>query len=266
MKYFLLIFFVFISSNTFAQNEEEILQSKEESSMYVEKLLFYQNQFLLFDYQKAKKAVLKSLEIAQKNNYNNLLPEIYANTGYVFQKEGEATEAQKYYDKSILLSKQNTNRRILAIALRFYGTFYADKSEYSKAFEKIREAKLIADALNDTLLSALCFQNFGYIHSKKGFFDSAEFYYRKASEKLKNTRFEIIKARGDLNICSLLLTKGEANDSIISIVENAIELFSKNNEKRGLAQDGNASCRSLTANPGAMIKVKTGYNLTVTGK
>lgn len=179
---------------------------------------------------------MKSLEVAEKNKYHNLLPEIYANAGYVSQKEGNMAEAENYYNKAIFLSKKYNNKIGLASALRFYGTLYADKSDYIKSLEKAREAKTIADEINDTLISALCLQNFGYIHGKKGNFDSAIFYFQKASDKLLNTRFELIKAKGDLNLCMMLLTTKTADSSILNTVKNAIQLFSKNSEKRGMAQ------------------------------
>lgn len=54
MRYISLIYFLFISFNTLAQKDEEILESKETSYPHVEKLIFYQKQYLFVDLQRGK--------------------------------------------------------------------------------------------------------------------------------------------------------------------------------------------------------------------
>jgi len=86
-------------------------------------------------FQDALKVYFDYAFYRQKKHDLNNLAAAYTDIGWVYHKQGDYPRAEDFYNKAIVLSRQNKDRLNEAIALRKLAVWFIDKEDYDKAME-----------------------------------------------------------------------------------------------------------------------------------
>jgi tetratricopeptide (TPR) repeat protein len=219
--------------------------------------------------------IKKALEIAEKNNYQNRIPEILRLMGNSFYYMSNFNEALKYYNKSLEYSKQINDDLAQANALKNIGIIYlmqgdfknavanlknaltkfnkADDKKglantyqvlsainynignYSKALTYAQKSLKLYKVLNDTSRMAQMYGNIGNIHADLGNSLQALRYYNNALVILKKAGDKLGTARTYSNIGSIYNDMHQYHKAIKEFDE-AIKLYSELKNTSGLSE------------------------------
>ena len=112
-----------------------------------------------------------------------LLPyiaESYNNVGYVYMNQGDATNALKYYHKSLKTREDQGAKDGIANTLNNMGMVYFSQGDVPKSLEYIHKALKMREEIGDKGGIAYSLNNIGYIYDNQGEPDKALEYYFKS--------------------------------------------------------------------------------------
>jgi two-component system NarL family sensor kinase len=89
--------------------------------------------FYLGNYPGAMEAATKGITLSERLNDKNTQAEFYGIIGFIYLKQGNITEIEKYYGLYLQIAKQLNNRQLLADAYNCIGDTYIIKKDYQQA-------------------------------------------------------------------------------------------------------------------------------------
>jgi signal transduction histidine kinase len=139
---------------------------------YVETIEYWKQSYLLFD------------SIGDRVNEALLL----SNLGSVYMNQGDDAKALEYYLKSLQLAEQTGDKHKIAIAMVNIGTVYSNnKFTYEKALEYYLKALPLSEELGDKNILGGLLVNIGETYLNRDKDDSALYYFKKSLLAYENT-------------------------------------------------------------------------------
>ena len=132
------------------------------------------------DYDKAMSIYTNALDIAGKNNLNNLIGYTYDYIGDLYREKFMFTEAIKKYETAAECFKKENNTDSYACALKNIGREYACIDSLSCAIEILTIADSVAANTKDIEVTASINNALGNIYVMREEYDKAEKYFLKA--------------------------------------------------------------------------------------
>ena len=132
------------------------------------------------DYDKAMSIYTNALDIAEKNNLNNLTGYTYSYIGDLYGEKFMRTEAIKRYKAAAECFKKENNTDSYACALRDVGREYACIDSLSRALKILTIADSVARNTKNIEVTASIDNALGNIYAMQNKYDKAEEYFLKA--------------------------------------------------------------------------------------
>ncbi len=126
-----------------------------------------------------------------------------------FHYMNEWDSAEWYYEKALLIRRENNDTVKTASSLNNLGVMYLDREDYDKATSYFIEAMKIREIVGDEVGSALTKTNLGLIFKKQGMYDEAITNYTEAKAILKKHNREHHLEVVLLNLGSIYNTIGD---------------------------------------------------------
>lgn len=187
---------------------------------------------LLGDLDMALDALFKSSEAAADNEDVAIS---YISIADVYSEIGNASNAELYYNKGIVISRELDEPKTLASALFNAGDEYFNNQNYDKALKNFEEARLIFKTENYVLGTAYTIGNIGMIYAEQGD-------HLLAEEKI-NEAITILEDLEDYYAISEYLTYMsdiyiKKNDwkTAVTYAERSLELAKKNGLKKQIGE------------------------------
>ncbi len=185
-KIFLHIYFLFLSSPGFAQNNYAdslrllISQSRDDTSK-VNNLLQLSKAYISSSPDDAIKYGNQALGLSKKLNYNSGSAYALKNIGMVYYNQTRYVETIEYWNQSYLLFDSAGDKVNEALLLNNIGSVYMNQGDDPKALEYFFKSLQIAEQNKDRLNIARAMGNIGTAYSNNEFtYDKALDYYLKA--------------------------------------------------------------------------------------
>lgn len=171
------------------------------------------------DYEKAMSIYTSALDIAKKNNLNNLIGYTYCYIGDLYAEKAMRTEAIKKYETAAGYFKKENNTDSYACALRDMAREFAIIDSIPCALEILYKADSIAVNSSNKNVTASIFNAFGNIYAMQEKYDKAQEYLLKALALGRNKRpnyvalTDLYIATDSINLAKELLKKIPQDDS-----------------------------------------------------
>jgi tetratricopeptide (TPR) repeat protein/DNA-binding NarL/FixJ family response regulator len=166
-------------------------------------------------------SLINLLEIAEKENYVELLPVLYFNIGAHYSERG-SDKSLPYFTK--ILSLNFDNPKSMAALYATMGSYYSGKKDYAKAFAYYSDAQKIMESNNDFFNLPILYNELAFLFAQQSRYDSA-FYYSNKTQELtlrKNSHLAAIETHQ-----KYITTFLEASQNELIIAEQTIQLKSK---------------------------------------
>jgi tetratricopeptide (TPR) repeat protein len=134
-------------------------------------------------------SMLYLIEIAEKENFEELLPSLYLNIGSYFLKS-DREKAFQYFEKIQTLDFDSP--RILAALYINMGAFYGTEGDFSKALSYFRSAQKVSEENNNLGMLSTIYRNISLLFENLNMLDSALFYSRKHTQIVQIIRSHTI--------------------------------------------------------------------------
>ena len=130
-------------------------------------------------------SMLYLIDIAEKENREELLPALYLNIGSYFLRS-DREKASQYFAK--LQTIDFDSPRMLAALYINMGAFYGAKEDFSKALFYFRGAQKIAEENNNLGMLSAIYRNISLLFEELNKLDSALFYAKKHTQIVQTIR------------------------------------------------------------------------------
>lgn len=166
-------------------------------------------------------SLLNLLEIAEKENREELIPLLYFNIGAHYF-ETDPDKALPYFMK--ILSLNIDNHKSTAALYGNLGSYYLNKKDYEKALRYFKDTQNIMENNNDFYNLPILYNEFASIYAQQGRYDSAFYYASKNQELMLRTRSHLVAIETYQKYINTFL---EAQKNELIIAEQAIQLKNK---------------------------------------
>jgi two-component sensor histidine kinase len=146
---------------------------------------------LLHDYENATKLMLQALKIAEQANDKDEIANVLTHLADGYSKLNLNKQAEKFYNKAILFSKERNNQKVLHQAYRYYAIHQIKNKEFDKAFINLTEANKIVFKSTDSISMAYNWYYLADCYWNKKDFKNC-FQVAKKAEKMWEIRAEYI--------------------------------------------------------------------------
>ena len=147
----------------------------------------------LNDFSGAMDAIIKALELAEKNDDKNKMALIYGSMGNMYFRGNEYDKSLDCFMKSLEYHTLLNNVENIAVCYQSMGTISILKEEHKKAEEYLLQAgKMFSDAGNWKYLHVI--NSLGVLYKRQGNYDKAVDAYNKlleVSEEINNSYFRL---------------------------------------------------------------------------
>lgn len=186
-------------------------------------------------YDVAYDFMVKSLDIAEKNNFDLKKAHCYNGMAVIHAVQKEFDKAIEYYNKAMIIFMKKGNIGGQASINNNVGLIYLEKKDYDHALELFHKARGFNDkAANDYGLAANL-ENIGLIYDGKKSYDSARVYLFKAYDIWKQRKDTHSLAINMSYIGNSLVQQKKYNEAI-AILSRAL-VFAKRVDARSTSRD-----------------------------
>ena len=141
-------------------------------------------------YQDAIDCYLEAAKYNDQAGKSSANTKIYNNVAMIYSELNQLQNTQKYFEKSLTISRRYNNRNDIAVSLMDVATILIYKKKYDKALENLEEALKISNALNDARLlrtcynlMAQCYKAYGNNKKSNEYYDYFLVYDKQVKEK-----------------------------------------------------------------------------------
>jgi len=135
--------------------------------------------FVRSDYPKALDYFQRSLTISKEISDKSGMAGSLNNIGVIYRNKGYYPKALDYYQRCLKILEEISDKRGMAYILNNIGVIYKNKGEYSKAMEYYQRSFNIMEELSDLRGMAVALDNIGVIYRKMGYYPKALDYYQR---------------------------------------------------------------------------------------
>jgi tetratricopeptide (TPR) repeat protein len=243
-KLFILIIVIFtiipINSNLLAQlnkEQKDLIQQytqqikENKSANNLQLASYYSNKCASIylaagNYKDAIDSYLLSAEMNQQTGNDLDIKKIYNNIAMIYSEMGQLNNSQKYFEKSLLISRRSNNKSEIAISLMDVSTILIFSKQYIDAIKNLEEALKISYDIDDYKNLRTCYSLLAQCYKASGDMKKSDEYYKYflAYDKKLNEN----KNNGTVNIKREDLPKYPNNMLNVDSNKNEKDLQSKN--------------------------------------
>jgi len=128
-------------------------------------------------YQDAIESYLESAQLNDQVGNDVENKKIYNNVAMIYSEMNQLKNTQKYFEKSLVISRRYNNRNDIAVGLMDVATILIYDKKYDNALEKLEEALKISNALNDARLLRTCYNLMAQCYKAYGNQKKSDEYY-----------------------------------------------------------------------------------------
>ena len=128
-------------------------------------------------YQDAINSYLESAQFNEQIGNETDNKKIYNNVAMIYSEMNQLKNTQKYFEKSLAISRRYNNRNDIAVGLMDVSTILIYDKKYDAALEKLEEALKISNALNDARLLRTCYNLMAQCYKAYGNQKKSDEYY-----------------------------------------------------------------------------------------
>lgn len=220
---FFVVLFYFLSLHVFSQeNSVELNADSIEIKLSLckhdtDKVLFLNetaNEIYAFNPIKGKQFAGRALEIAIRSNFLNGMARSNKILGIITFKQGDLSNALKYYFESLKIYEQNNDLKGMASLYNNIGLLYGSKQENDKAIVYHNKSLEIKKKLKDKAGIAASYNNIGIIYSSIKKLDSSKIYHEMALELRKEINDVSGQGTSYYNLANNFSDLGDKNKSL----------------------------------------------------
>jgi serine phosphatase RsbU (regulator of sigma subunit)/Flp pilus assembly protein TadD len=240
----ILLVFSYCPNDLFSQEEkvaEDLLQQLESASsdttktrLYIELCRAYQGN----DPRASRKYAEKLLALSKRNNDTENIISSYFFIGYALEEmsesDAETAEAEKYFNKSLQLSRKHNFPEGEVRCLNSIGIIYKTRGDYDTSIVQLFAALRIADANNFDKLQGNILNNIGTLYNLQKDYDNALKYFSQAIPIFEKLEMNFESGAVTLNIGNIYGTKNKFEEAIKHFTY-AKEAFEKAKEFHALS-------------------------------
>ena len=145
-----------------------------------------QINYLIGNYTEAQKNYLISLNIAENENYSDVLFDLYSWLGLLHKTIENYKDAERYYKLSLNYSDTTANNYSTALSYYNLGTLYENRGNFKKAKSYFKKAVAICVKLEAYPLLASYYNLIGECELNEKNYDLAYGYFKRSRKALKN--------------------------------------------------------------------------------
>ena len=180
----------------------------------------------LKEYDKAINIYKELIDLAKKENDENILRKTFGNLGFVYYKKNDLKKTEEFYRKYYEMSLKSGDKHDLAVAYGHLGIIALKKLQFDQALDYFTKEYNLVSELKDKHLLSIAAGNIGLIYAKKGNYPKAVEYYGKElqlSEEIKFYRGVCIVSANLANLYKMLNVFSKAEE----LYDKAITLGKK---------------------------------------
>ncbi|TXB65840.1 tetratricopeptide repeat protein [Vicingus serpentipes] len=137
-------------------------------------------QAILISYNSFKKTSLPDKLNPKTLNLLNVVANSFNNIGAVYNSKGSASEAIKYFLKSLAIKEKIKDKEGIAVALINLGYIYVNQGDIPLAIKSYHRSLVINEEINDKNGIAYSLNNLGFIYNSQGDFEKALEYFQQS--------------------------------------------------------------------------------------
>lgn len=199
MKYFFVLFFIFLFTNFFSQDDTNVVIKFNNLSAAFEKNNQSDSAIYLAN---------KALAISLKLKYQLGISEAYSNLGNISRHKANYPDALNYYYKGLATDEAIDNKTGALLKLGNIGVIYFNQNENNKALKYYDRAQKLAEKLNDRKAIAHILANKADVYSNLQKIDTALKYYNIAYENYRAIDFKRGMSNVLINSGNVYIDKG----------------------------------------------------------
>ncbi|MDF2451776.1 MAG: hypothetical protein K0S26_1280 [Bacteroidota bacterium] len=201
MRSSFVLFFIFLFTNFFSQNDTDSVIKLNNLSAAFEKN--DQSDSAIF-------MATKALSLSLKLNYKLGVSDAHNNLGNISRHKANYPAALSYYYKGLAIDEEIGNYEGALLKLGNIGIIYYNQNDYNNALKYYDQAQKLAEKLNDRKAIAHIFANKADVYSNLQKIDTALKYYNIAYENYRAIDFKSGMSSVLINSGNVYIEKGHA--------------------------------------------------------
>lgn len=203
------------------------------------------------DYSKALHYYQKSLALKEEVSDKRGIATSYINIGIIYSIQGDYSKAMDNYLRCLEIAEEISDKQIMASVLSSIGKISGIQGNYSKAMNYYRQSLQIRAELSDKVGMASVLNNMGSIYMNQGAYPKALDYYQR-SLKIREEISDKRGMAGALNNIGLIYFNRKEYAKALDFFQRSLIIKEEISDKRGMA---------ITLNNIGLIYNKQGYHL-----
>ncbi|CAM1365940.1 tetratricopeptide repeat protein [Tenacibaculum xiamenense] len=237
---FLSLILIFVSNPLLSQNKTIIdslitelsnknLSIKNQIELYNKLAFEYSEIDSTSSYNYSKKAIEKASTIKDHSGIANAQFWI----GWSAMQHSNYKKANEYYEKSLILSKENHYKEGIARAYNGFGALEGKKGNLDKAIVFFKKSLVLKKELNDLTGVGNLYSNIGVMHKRKGEYEKALKTYFKAADFSAQIKDSVGLAKRYGNIALAYVWLSNYN-SAMEYNKRALGIFKRYNQTKSV--------------------------------
>lgn len=226
---FLIIGTSALYSQSTSKKMDSLMQVAESSNdsiklRHYNRISFY---YIFNEPERAKKLLLKGIELSQKKNIPFSEAELVNTYGIYYDVSGKSDSAKYYFEKALTISKRNNYNNITVMVINNLGMFHWNKGNYQEALDYFFQALEMNKKKLSTSSADTYYSNIGLIYQEMGLPEKALEYHNQALEIRRNigNKKDIAISLNNIGVTlSLKKNYKEAEKSFLESIKTAKEV------------------------------------------
>jgi signal transduction histidine kinase len=184
--------------------------------------------------EKAMKLYIKALEFFETDPVHEpITAQTLGNIGVLYNSLGNQKEAEKAYLQALAILEKGNNKIALGNVQSNLGGIYVTQKKYEQAKELLEETRELALATSNYATLAAVDHNLGTIAIDQKRFADAKVYFEEALS-IKTQLGDLNEAATSQVSLAVIATAEDRYDDAVDLLQSAIKVFEKNNNKERL--------------------------------